>query len=321
MNFFGKKLSEAELDDAAAKVLLQLAPRPKVVLSPIETSKANRQEKFESMVVNALAEESKGAVAGESESEEEGAFQKIPKTKTAKQLREEEKQLREQLREKAKQLRAVDRDAARVNAGKKREDEREKRKVETQALTAQLVKPYDDFNFDFKNMGIGAEEEEEEAEQAEPHDVNDMMKEEEERLEEMTIEEIAAYKEKKEMEEIVKEFEREQIDILNESRKEDLARKNQDISDGIDSGFKRSEVEKNRQRFAKSANAKPFFERMEGDDDKFGGKKRTMRRKNKKGTRMAMARRTRQRKTRTRTRTMRKKARKSRKSKSRKSRK
>ena len=113
--------------------------------------------------------------------------------------------------------------------------------------------------------------------------------------------------------ELIKQQE-EQISILKESRDADVALGKVKVN-------KNSGVEKNRQRFAKSANAKPFFEHMEGDDDKFGGKKRTMRRKNKKGTRMAMARRTRQRKTRTRTRTMRKKARKSRKSKSRKSRK
>jgi len=311
MSFFGKKLSEKQIDDEARKVLLQLAPRRKI-LSPREIRKANRQEKFESMV-DALAKESKGAVAGESDSEseeEEGAFQEIPKT--AKQLREEAAEKRVADRKEAKAKRAAEKEAQAA----KRDDERVKRKAETQAetqaLTAALFQPYYDLNFDIENMDM--ENETEEEEEAEPYDVDDI-------LAEMTPEERAVYEEEERMKKIVKEIEREQIDILNESREEDLARKNQDISEGKDSGFKRSEVEKNRQRLAKSANAKPFFERMEGDDDKFGGKKRTMRRKNKKGTRMAMARRTRQRKTRTRTRTMRKKARKSKSRKSRKSRK
>jgi len=313
MNFFGKNLSEKQINDEADKVLLKLAPRPKI-LSLSETRKANRQEKFESMV-DALAEESKGAVAGESK--EEGAFQTIPKT--AKQLREEAAAKREADREKAKAKRAAEKEAQAAKRDAEKAARKEKTKAETQALTAGLFEHHD-FNFDIENMENGAG-----AVAAESYDVNDMMEQEEEeekeRLEEMTPEERAVYEEEERMKENVKEIEREQIDILKESRKADLARKTQDISEGKDSGFKRSEVEKNRQRLAELANAKPFFERMEGDDDKFGGKKRTMRRKNKKGTRMAMARRTRQRKTRTRTRTMRKKARKSRKSKSRKSRK
>jgi hypothetical protein len=177
------------------------------------------------------------------------------------------------------------------------------------------MKPYDDLNFDFENMGIGANA----ADQFNiDEEIQKFNEEEEYRISQMTPEQKAEYDLKKKLDaeidaELIKHQE-EQISILKESRDADVAL-------GKDKVNKNSGVENSRQRFAKSANAKPFFERMKGDDDKFGGKKRTMRRKNKKGTRMAMARRTRQRKTRTRTRTMRKKARKSRKSKSRKSRK
>jgi hypothetical protein len=69
---------------------------------------------------------------------------------------------------------------------------------------------------------------------------------------------------------------------------------------------RRSGVQKNRQAFARQA-----FKETANDDDEFGGgKKRTIRKKNRKGTRTRTTIRKRQRKNRTRT--MRKKARKSR---------
>lgn len=98
----------------------------------------------------------------------------------------------------------------------------------------------------------------------------------------------------------------EQIRNINASREADLAHRKKEMEEEIKPSLKRSGIEKNRQSFARQA-----FKETANDDDEFGGgKKRTIRKKNRKGTRTTI--RKRQRKNRTRT--MRKKARKSRKS-------
>jgi hypothetical protein len=205
------------------------------------------------------------------------------------------------------------RDAAREEAAKKREAARLERKAETRALTDVLLKPFYNYQKDMENVGEAAADDFD-AEQY----LEDMMKEEEDRVAAMTEEERHAYEEEKKMKEIGREIEREQIETLKESRQADLARKVQDALQGEPSGFKRSGIERSRQQFATYANKDPFSQRMEGDDYefKFGGKKRTIRKKNRKGIKGTRTRATRTRATRTRqrknrTRTMRKKARKS----------
>jgi hypothetical protein len=227
---------------------------------------------------------------------------------------------READREKEKAKRAAEKDAA----GKKREADREKTKAETQALTDVLLKPFYDSQKDMENEG----EPEADNFDAEKY-LEDMMKEEEDRVAAMTEKERRAYEEEKKMEEMKREFKEKQVEILKKSREADLARKVQDALEGKPSGVKRSGIERSRQQFATFANKDPFSQRMEGDDDEFkiGGKKRTIRKKNRKGikgtrtratrTRATRTRATRTRATRTRqrknrTRTMRKKARKSR---------
>lgn len=100
----------------------------------------------------------------------------------------------------------------------------------------------------------------------------------------------------------------EQIRNINASREADLAHRKKEMEEEIKPSLKRSGIEKNRQSFARQA----FDNRSNPrhDDEFGGGKKRTIRKKNRKGTRTTI--RKRQRKNRTRT--MRKKARKSRKS-------
>jgi hypothetical protein len=206
------------------------------------------------------------------------------------------------------------RDAAREEAAKKREAARLERKAETRALTDVLLKPFYNFQEDMENVGEPASDEFDAQQYFE-----DMMKEEEDRLAAMTEEERRAYEEEKKMKEMKREFEEKQIEILKKSREADLARKVQDALEGNPSGVKRSGIERSRQRFATFANKDPFSQHMEGDDDEFkiGGKKRTIRKKNRKGIKGTRTRATRTRTTRTRqrknrTRTMRKKARKSR---------
>jgi hypothetical protein len=201
---------------------------------------------------------------------------------------------------------AKKREAAREEAAKKREAARLERKAETRALTDVLFKPVYNFQKDMENVGEPSDDFD--AEQY----LEDMMEEEQDRLAAMTEEERRAYEEEKKMKEMEREIEKEQIEILKESRKADLDRKVQDALQGKPSGLKRSGIERSRQQFATLANKDPFSQRMEGDEFKFGGKKRTIRKKNRKGIKGTRTRATRTRQRKNRTRTMRKKARKSR---------
>ena len=121
-----------------------------------------------------------------------------------------------------------------------------------------------------------------------------------------------------ELEKLAEELKNEQIEQIrniNASRKADLAHRIKEMKEEKNPSLKRSGAQKNRQAFARGA----FDEMTKGKDgydfkgkagyDVFdGGKKRTIRKKNRKGTRTTI--RKRQRKNRTRT--MRKKTRKSR---------
>jgi hypothetical protein len=114
-----------------------------------------------------------------------------------------------------------------------------------------------------------------------------------------------------ELEKLAEELKNEQIEQIRNidaSRKSDLAHRIKEMREKKNPSLKKSGIEKNRQAFARQA-----FKETANDDDEFGGgKKRTIRKKNRKGTRTRTTIRKRQRKNRTRT--MRKKARKSRKS-------
>ena len=110
-----------------------------------------------------------------------------------------------------------------------------------------------------------------------------------------------------ELEKLAEELKNEQIEQIrniNASREADLAHRSKEMREEKNPSLKRSGIEKNRQAFARQA----FDNRSNPrDDDEFGGgKKRTIRKKNRKGTRTTI--RKRQRKNRTRT--MRKKTRK-----------
>ena len=112
-----------------------------------------------------------------------------------------------------------------------------------------------------------------------------------------------------ELEKLVEELKNEQIEQIrniNASREADLAHRSKEMREEKNPSLKMSGIEKKRQAFARQA----FDNRSNPrDDDEFGGgKKRTIRKKNRKGTRTTI--RKRQRKNRTRT--MRKKTRKSR---------
>lgn len=129
------------------------------------------------------------------------------------------------------------------------------------------------------------------------------MEEEAAKMAAMNPEELEKYAADKKLDadsrQLQEQLERDAIDDLNDMRKTDKI---------LGPREKRSGVEKNRQAFA---GPQVFAGQQVFPGDKYGGKKRTMRKKNRKGTRTTTRTR-RQRKNRTRA--MRKKARKSRKS-------
>ena len=282
--------SEAEIDEVLHKLAL-----------PVQKSKGDDG------MVEELMNEARSEV-------EEGQRQGAQVVTTAA----DRKAARDAARQEAAADRKAARDAAKRDAAAARDSERkaakEKRKAETRALTDELFKPFYNFQEDIENVGKAASDEFD----ADKY-LEDMIKEEQVRVAAMTKEERDAYEEEKKMKEMERKFENEQIEILKESRQADLARKVQDALQGKPSGFKRSGIERSRQQFATFANKDPFSQRMEGDDDefKFGGKKRTIKKKNRKGikgtrTKAKRTRATITRQRKNRTRTMRKKARKSR---------